>query len=235
MSIYTTVTQSKFQPTYLMIKQHSITGLLYFCKTTKSFKNMLRYKGSGTGWKIHLREHGKEHVVTLWYCLFYDQEELVKFARMCSKQWDIVKAVDSANKKIWANLMVENGIIGGNGNGGANKGKVYGPQSEEHRAKLSIVKLGKELPAQTEETKARRSKSLMGKNKGKKYGPQSEEQRLKTSKACAGITQEKIPCPYCPKVGGTNLMKRYHFNNCKSKPQQSTDNKRKWLAPVYIL
>ena len=29
------------------------------------------------------------------------------------------------------------------------------------------------------------------------------------------LTYDKITCPHCNKVGGTNVMKRWHFDNCK--------------------
>jgi hypothetical protein len=39
---------NKFKPTWLMIKRHKITGLLYFCKTAKFDPN--KYLGSGKYW-----------------------------------------------------------------------------------------------------------------------------------------------------------------------------------------
>lgn len=58
MSIYTSLTQQiitqyresgrTFEPTYLYIKQHSITGKLYFGKTVK---NPEKYNGSGSPWR----------------------------------------------------------------------------------------------------------------------------------------------------------------------------------------
>jgi len=101
--------QPDFQPTYLYIKRHSITGLLYFGFTAEDPE---KYLGSGKHWKRHLRKHGKEFVETIWFCLFNDQEELTKFALMCSEYMDIVKSKDANGKKIWANLMVENGRTG---------------------------------------------------------------------------------------------------------------------------
>jgi group I intron endonuclease len=32
-----------------------------------------------------------------------------------------------------------------------------------------------------------------------------------------GIKKPKIQCPYCGKIGGAPIMKRYHFDNCKEK------------------
>jgi len=93
----------QFTPTYLYIKQHSITGKLYFGKT---IKNPEKYLGSGKRWVNHYNYHGREHVVNLWYCLFYSKDELTQFALMFSKQQNIVELTD------WMNLQNENGIDG---------------------------------------------------------------------------------------------------------------------------
>src|ERR1035437_3762204 len=88
MSIYTSEVQSliestlanskkTFIPSYLYIKQHSITKKLYFGKTTQ---NPEEYNGSGSRWSRHIKKHGIEHVETLWYCLFYSKESIVEFA-----------------------------------------------------------------------------------------------------------------------------------------------------------
>ena len=95
---------SVFIPTFLYIKQHSITCLLYFGKTTQDPE---KYFGSGTRWLNHVNKHGKEHVINLWYCLFLDEESITKFAKLFSEQNQIVES------KSWANLMPENGLTGG--------------------------------------------------------------------------------------------------------------------------
>jgi hypothetical protein len=144
----------QFQPTYLYIKQHKITGLLYFGKTTRTGKSFEKYNGSGKHWSPHIKKHGINHVETLWYCLFTDKDELVKFAVMCSHQWDIVNAKDTTGKKIWANQKIEDGLMGGFPPGFGNGGK------------------------RTAKTKAKTSATLKGVNtwtKGRKW---SEEERL---------------------------------------------------------
>ena len=50
-------------PTYLYIKQHSVTKLKYYGKTTQ---DPCKYNGSGTYWKNHLKVHNKQFVETLW-------------------------------------------------------------------------------------------------------------------------------------------------------------------------
>ncbi len=91
-----------FQPTYLYIKQHTITWKLYFGKTTSV--DPIKYHGSGLHWGPHIKVHGREHVVTLWYCLFTDQAECTKFALEFSEKMDIVKSDQ------WLNLIIEDGL-----------------------------------------------------------------------------------------------------------------------------
>lgn len=96
---------SIYKPTWLYIKQHKLTGLLYFGKTI--CRDPIKYKGSGTYWKLHINKHGKEYVETLWYCLFTEKEILTEFALSFSKIHNIVENED------WANLRLENGLDGG--------------------------------------------------------------------------------------------------------------------------
>lgn len=93
------------KPTYLYIKQHSITGLKYFGKTTK--ENPTEYIGSGIHWKRHIKKHGQEHIKTLWYHLFTDEKEMIEYALNFSKENNIVESEQ------WANLKEENGLDGG--------------------------------------------------------------------------------------------------------------------------
>lgn len=92
-----------FEPTYLYIKQHAVTGKLYFGKTTQDPD---AYLGSGTRWVPHVKKHGKEHVVNLWYELFTSKDEIREFALSFSKDMNIVESEQ------WLNLMPENGLDG---------------------------------------------------------------------------------------------------------------------------
>jgi len=93
------------KPTYLYIKQHSVTKLKYFGKTTKS--DPVSYLGSGKHWVSHIKKHGVEHVVTLWHQLFTDEKELIDYASKFSQDNNIVSSSE------WANLREENGLDGG--------------------------------------------------------------------------------------------------------------------------
>jgi len=96
---------SIYKPTWLCVKQHSVTGLKYFCKTTCS--DHIKYLGSGKYWANHLNKHGKKHVVTLWSYKFVDKTELFDFAIAFSELYDIVNSAE------WANLVIEDGLMGG--------------------------------------------------------------------------------------------------------------------------
>jgi len=92
------------KPTYLYIKQHKITGLKYFGKTTKHPEN---YYGSGKYWKKHIKKHGEKFVETIWSKFFIDEKELTEYALNFSKENNIVESLE------WANLKEENGLDGG--------------------------------------------------------------------------------------------------------------------------
>lgn len=108
------IEMDNFTSTWLMVKQHKVTGLKYFCKTSRY--DPVKYLGSGTYWTRHLEEHGNE-VETLWYQLFEDKDELMTYALSFSAENNIVDAIDESGRKIWANLIPENGIDGGGNKG----------------------------------------------------------------------------------------------------------------------
>jgi len=93
------------KPTYLYIKKHSITGLMYFGKTTK--KDPYSYKGSGTRWVNHIKVHGRGYVETLWVSELYHDTSIVEHAMHFSIENNIVES------SAWANLVLENGLDGG--------------------------------------------------------------------------------------------------------------------------
>ena len=127
-----------YNPTYLYIKQHTSTGKLYFGKT---IRNPESYTGSGKHWKSHINKHGKEHILTLWYCLYYNKEELTKFALMFSEQQNIVKS------DLWANLKAENGLDGGETSNTYNYIKNKHKIARHGKDNYAYGKFGKEHPA----------------------------------------------------------------------------------------
>jgi len=99
---------------------------------------------------------------------------------------------------------------------GRSNGKNFGKRSKEFCEKMKKVSANRSAPS--EETKALWSKQ----RKGKKRGPMSEEHRAalrkpKTNTKNMQGLKDIVTCPHCKKTGGTNVMKRWHFNNCKGK------------------
>jgi hypothetical protein len=209
MSIYPSL-EAPFEPTFLYIKRHSVTGKCYFGKTTSS--NPKSYKGSGKYWKRHIKVHGREHVETIWFKLFTDREECTRVALLFSEQQDIVKS------DLWLNFKPENGLDGGFEKG-QNLGKLC---SAETRAKISIANKGSKRPIKaieqtaaankgrknTEETKARMSASAIGRKS-------SDETKAKLSELLK--LRGKLECPHCGLKASPSNAKRWHFENCKAK------------------
>ena len=101
---------SKFKPTALIIRKHNKTGLLYLHKTIK-LNELHSYHGSGTYWSNHLKKYGKDTEI-LWYNVFYEKKDIVTFALLLSKLYNVVSSSE------WANQTVETGLGGcikGNG------------------------------------------------------------------------------------------------------------------------
>jgi len=72
----------------------------------------------------------------------------------------------------------------------------------------------------TEDKRRERSLSIVGNTYAK--GPRTEETKQKMRKpksttANMRIPKKRIQCPECGLVGGSSNMKRYHFDNCKTK------------------
>ena len=181
-SIYTPIT-----PTYLYIKQHSITKKKYYGKTTNL--DPYTYNGSGVYWTNHIKKHGKEHIVTLWVSELYCDTSIVEVALKFSSDNDIV------NSDEWANQIPENGLDGwvpGRKRSEETKANMRKPRSEKGKANM---------------------KGRVAPNKDK---PTSEETKAKQSAAQKGIPkpQKQVTCPHCGKSGGENVMKRWHFDKC---------------------
>ena len=202
--IYTSI-----KPTYLYIKQHSITGLKYFGKTTR---DPYKYNGSGSYWSRHIKKHGKEHIVTLWISELYYDTSIVDYALQLSREYNIVESSE------WANLIPEDGLYGGSVKGrvSPNKGKKF---SEETKQKISKSNKGKKF---SEETKQKISKS----NKGKKF---SEETKQKMSIAKKGRYSGRI-CSDETKQKISNAKKGIPSNNIYSdETKQKISNAKKGI------
>ena len=224
-------------PTVLYIKQHSVTGLKYFGKTTR---DPLKYKGSGVDWRLHLKENGSEHVITLWVSEPYtDKDAIMEFALAFSRDNNIVES------ELWANQIPENGLSGAPTGPNGRKGI---PQSTEHNQKLRKIRKGKTSPLKGKlagprgkqqnpadrgprgpygpqqnpsgpRGKQQNPHGPRGPNgkRGIPTGPQSAEHIKNATAARTGVPHQKVTCPHCGQVGGARNMKRYHFDNCKMK------------------
>lgn len=199
MNIYVSANHPDFQPTYLYVKRHLITGLKYFGKTTK--KDPIKYLGSGTYWTRHLEKHGK-HIETLWHKLFTNKDELVEYALNFSMKNNIVESTE------WANLKPEDGL-----RGGGVKGIKIMPHTLEHKNKISIG--------------VNKSNQARGTSKKEKiYIPRpirprmkwSEEAKIKHSAWQIGIPKRRICCIFCHKDIDIANFKGRHGDKCKMNP-----------------
>jgi len=93
------------------------------------------------------------------------------------------------------------------------KHPFYGKlRSQTTKNKISKSLTGK---IQSSETKLKRSIAMKGHKKSeitkeKMRKPKSDSHRESMRKP-----KEIVKCPHCEKLGGQNLMTRYHFDNCK--------------------
>lgn len=106
--------------------------------------------------------------------------------------------------------------------------------SEETKRKLSAIHKGKKLSPEHIEILREKGKKLVGdKNPmfGKKHTQENKDKISKSSKGiskpmtdehkknlkCHTNNSTKVSCPHCGKEGQLTNMKRWHFDNCKTK------------------
>ncbi len=195
MSSKDTYIEQTFKPTYLYIKQHSITGLKYFGKTTKS--DPIKYFGSGTHWQRHIKKHGKEYVKTLWYHLFENKDDLVEFALFFSEEYNIVESSE------WANLKPENGLDGatiGEKNPSASKRmKQNNPMKKGITNNGSFKKGDNKIPW-SDDRKQKLSKSISKNNNHNFNNPN----------ASAHLNTNKVTCKVCGVITNKGNIARWH-------------------------
>jgi len=93
----------------------------------------------------------------------------------------------------------------------------FANRTEEKRKSASDWQIGREainkgIP-HLDETKQKIREAHLGVTKTK-------EHKHKLSQVQKGIPKPKIECPHCKKQGGTGVMTRWHFDNCKHKPNE---------------
>jgi hypothetical protein len=125
-----------FKPTALLVMEHRVTGLKYFCKTT-CIDRVKRYKGSGIAWTKHLNEYGRD--VSVGVLGFYvDEKRCLDAAKEFSLANNIVVSSE------WANIIPETGKNGASLFGELNPfyGKKHTPEIAE---RLRLQKIGKSV------------------------------------------------------------------------------------------
>lgn len=81
---------------YLYVKTHNVTGLKYLGIT---INDPHTYKGSGTKWNRHLKEHGND-VSTEVLLVTDDLKKLRKVSKYYSELWDIKNSESFANSRM---------------------------------------------------------------------------------------------------------------------------------------
>ena len=206
-----------FKPTYLYIKQHKVTGLKYFGKTTN---DPLRYCGSGAVWKNHINYHGREHVETIWYQLFNDIDECRNYALKFSEDNNIVESKD------WANLIVEDGLWlkpetrkkmseAKLGKPGHRKGAKHSDEAKEKNRQAHLGRKHSEESKRLISQNSRHDQSEETKEKIRNTltGTKHSEDRINKMRASKlGKTYTKSECPNCKK-----MIAMQHLNRHKCK------------------
>jgi hypothetical protein len=147
-----------FAPTVLLVMTHNVTGLKYFCKTTRTDR-LAWYKGSGIAWRKHLADNGSDvNVEVLGF--YVDEARCLAAAKKFSQENNIVESDE------WANLVEELGKNGASLKGERNP--FYGKKhSDESLQKLRLFKIGVSVNAGVPKSKEHREKlsaALKGKS-----------------------------------------------------------------------
>jgi len=191
---------TEFKPTFLYVKQHNVTGMKYFGKTVAN--DPIKYKGSGKLWLRHIKKHGN-NVTTIWYQLFTDKKSIVEYALSFSKEQQIVESKD------WANLMPENGLLGGGVKG------IKINRTPEHNKKISDAMRKRSLE-KNGFIKKDQPKVEKGKSKG--GWKWKSEVKLKHSQLQARIVKRRMCCIHCRIESGIGNIDQWHGDKCKMKP-----------------
>ena len=188
-------------------------------------KDPLKYNGSGTVWKAHLKKHKcRNSVITVFYKLFTEKDRCTRFATLFSK---FAKIVESSN---WANLIIEDGI--NNGISSPNiTDEIRSKMSKSHTGtkhsiercnNISSALKGKSKSAEHVMRNSISQKSRKDSpDRGRKISDAlkgrivSSETGKNISMALKGKPKAIIKCTHCDKIGASGIMKRWHFDNCK--------------------
>lgn len=217
---------------YLYVKQHRVTKLKYFGKTTGI--DPYKYNGSGLYWSQHLKTHGVD-IETLQVWSFEDKAKCQEFALNFSLENNILESPE------WANLKLENGADGGfNGykwynNGtesklsttcpgdGWSNGRIQKHSTNGYRwYNNGKINLSTNIPPVGDEWQlGMLTKQIESITKGTHHWQQPEHKerlKIRNRKALEDGThssQTSWSCERCAKTGkGLANYKRWHGNNC---------------------
>ena len=197
---------------YVYMITNIINGKKYIGVSMKcDEKSLKKYFGSGIVIKEAIKKYGKDN---------FKKEILEKFnseveAREYEKQ--LINDLNAINDSEYYNLV-------SGGYGGAVKGRTV---SEETKKKISQSLKGHKNYIPTDEHKKKLSEKFKGRESPMKGKTQNEftkktigeetKRRWESGelKPYSGYKQDIIECPYCGKLGGKGLMRRWHFENCK--------------------
>jgi hypothetical protein len=190
---------------YLYVKQHSVTGLKYFGKTTRADPHS--YLGSGIYWKRHIKQHGVGHVVTTELWSFDDTEECQQFALEFSNNHNIVESTE------WANLVAENGV----------DGYLPGvPRSAETREKISL-KQKQHAQNYSDEYKAKLQNNFTSSQVRQKLSAaarnrtQTQDVKEKISQSLKNKPKPRSTCVICGAEASLANIARWHNSHCKQR------------------
>jgi hypothetical protein len=166
------------------------------------------YWGSGMRIRRHIKKHGRQNMK--YEVLIIANEQYILDLERKYVTDEFIKSNPNC-------LNLCKGGIGGNlGNVPWNKGI---PATPEQREKLKTYRIGMPSPRKgVILTQEQKDKIKIGKANGKQP-VLSEEGRKALSLRHKGVSVEKVACPHCQMIGGLGAMKRWHFDNCKSKGQ----------------
>ena len=175
---------------------NQITGQYYIGKHSTTNPND-GYLGSGTRLNRAIKKYGRKNF-KVEVLREFDSSELAYEYEALIVTNEMIKSDECYNM-----------CLGGEG------GNLL-IKTKEHRRNISKSKTGKCLSK--EHIEAIRLGNL-GNTPVNKGVPHTKEARIKMSKKKLGIPRKKVECPHCSKIGADNVMKRWHFDNCKLKPE----------------
>lgn len=196
---------------------NSINGKFYIGKhqTNDPYDS---YLGSGVLLRAAIDKYGRENFKKEVLFIFNTEEEMN------------FKEIELASEEIVSNPMSYNIGVGGEG----------GPHFSGKNHSDSTRKLLRDIAFRAGKHVSEETRKKISENNWSKRDPQAQREHAKNAGAKAKRNPSKISeslidyysnrevankgrkfplviCPHCLKEGASNAMKRYHFDNCKSK------------------